>query len=89
MGRKTKTPYARTGTIKVRASAEHIELLAEIRQVIQPVKASEADIISWALEELALKHCKGKIKFIPDTRPNLKTKTHGKEIQIGKNYSHD
>lgn len=89
MGRKTKTRYGRTEAIKVRSSAEHIELLAQIRQVILPVKASAADIISWALEEFAMKHCKGKIKFIPDTRTNLKSKTHGKEIQIGKNYSHE
>lgn len=86
MGRNTKTKYGRTGTIKVRSSVEHIKLLTDIRWSFESYKPSEADIISWALEEYAIKHCKNKIKFIPNTRIDLKKKMHGKTIEIGKHY---
>lgn len=86
MGRNTKTPYARTGHIKTRSSAEHITLLADIRTAVLPVKASDADIISWALEEYALRNFKNKINFIPQTKPKIKSSSRGKTIEIGKHY---
>lgn len=87
MGRNAKTEFPRTEIIKVRSSAEHIALLGNIQKSLTEFQASEADVISWALEEFAQRNCK-QIKFIPKTKPKIKaalSKT-GREIIMGKNY---
>ena len=89
MGRNTKTEYPRTEVLKVRSSAEHLALLGNIQSTLTNVQASEADIVSWALEEFASRNFKAQIKFIPHTQPKWKVKTHGKTITIGKNYEKD
>lgn len=89
MGRNTKTEYPRTEIIRVRSSAEHIKLLGNIQQALTNFQASEADIVSWALEEYASRNFKSQIKFIPHTQPNHKAKAHGKTITIGKHYEKD
>lgn len=86
MGRSTKTQYPRTETLKVRSSAEHRHLISDIRKAIHPLNASDADIISWALEEYAFRNFKNKINFIPKTQPKIKTSPRGKTIEIGKHY---
>jgi hypothetical protein len=83
MGRNAKTEYPRTEVIKVRSSAEHIALLGNIQGALVNFQASEADIISWALEEFASRNFKSKIKFIPRTHPKWKTKQRGKTIVMG------
>lgn len=84
MGRNAKTEYPRTEVIKVRASREHLDLLGDI-QLASPGEPSGADVVSWALEEYARKHCKSKIKFIPDTRRKMITiEKRGRTITIGK-----
>jgi len=86
MGRNAKTEYPRTEMIKVRASAEHVNLMCNIQQAMQPAVVSEADVISWALEEYASRHYKQVIKFIPRTQPRTAHVKKGKEIIIGKDY---
>lgn len=86
MGRNAKTIYPRTEMIKVRSSKEHKQLLAEMQAEL-PGQASGADVVSWALEDYARKHCSRKIKFIPHTQVKVKDKGKtGREIIIGKNY---
>ncbi len=85
MGRNTKTQYPRTGILKVRASQEHLALLGAIQKAMNGLEASEADIVSWALEDFAQKHCRGKVKPFPGTMPKHKAAgQRGKTIIIGK-----